>query len=114
MPDDDEHFPNEPPPEMAFDGETYRAPKDYQRLKGQLERVLVLLERGGWYTLAQLAKEAGGSEASVSARLRDLRKPKYGSRIIERERIDGGLYKYRLGVIRKELMSIRQCGSADS
>jgi len=43
-----------------------------------------------------LAHWAGGSEASVSARLRDLRKAKFGAHTIERQRVSAGLFRYRM------------------
>lgn len=85
-----------PPAQAAFDGSTYSAPDDHTRLRGQLWRVFQLMSDGRWRTLAEIAEDAGGSEASVSARLRDLRKEQYGARDIRRERVSGGLWKYRM------------------
>jgi len=81
----------------AFDGRTYEPEFDYSRLTGQLLRVYSRIKDGRWYSLADLAEYAGGSEAACSARLRDLRKSKYGSRIIDRRRVGTtGLFQYRL------------------
>lgn len=80
----------------AFDGATYEPQLDYVRLTGQLQRVAALMSDGRFRTLNEIAREAGGTEASVSARLRDLRKPRYGARAVERERVVGGLFRYRL------------------
>lgn len=88
--------PFNPPPLRAFDGRTYHPGQDYVRLNGQLERVALLMNDGLFRTLAEIAAKVGGTEASVSARLRDFRKTKYGAREVERERISGGLYRYRL------------------
>jgi len=85
-----------PPAHRAFDGETYEPDQDHTRLKGQLWNVFQLMSDGQWRTLSEIAESAGGSEASVSARLRDLRKDKYGAREVERKRVNGGLYTYRL------------------
>ena len=74
----------QPPKRTAFDGKTYDAQRDYERLKGQLGKVHDLMADGQWRSLKRIALSVGGSEASVSSRLRDLRKPKYGSRVIER------------------------------
>lgn len=87
-----------PPAQKAFDGKTYDPSKDHKRLRGQLGRVHGLMRDGEWRTLRRIANGCGGSEASVSARLRDLRKPKYGSHVVERRRVSGGLYEYRLVV----------------
>ena len=81
-----------------FDGDTYNAKLDEFRLKGQLDRVRAIMADGVWRTLRNLAVLVGGSEAGVSARLRDLRKPQFGGRTVERRRVEGesGLHEYRL------------------
>jgi hypothetical protein len=81
----------------VFDGSTYEPEHDAVRLEGLLARVYAYLERHSWVTLAELAQGTRGTEASVSARLRDLRKPRYGNHVIDRRRADGGLFQYRLG-----------------
>jgi len=48
-----------------------------------LRRVLVVLQAGSWVTLRGLAARVGCSETGVSARLRDLRKAKYGRHSVE-------------------------------
>ena len=79
-----------------FDGETYEPEIDQKRLTGQLLRVYTLMSDGHWRTLAQIAKEAQGSEASVSARLRDLRKERFGRYRIDKRRVVGGLWEYKM------------------
>ena len=49
-----------------------------------------------WHTLYGLSLTTLAPEASVSARLRDLRKQKYGAHTIERRHIGSGLWEYRL------------------
>ena len=85
-----------PPRAKAFDGKTYEPDQDHERLKGQLWRVFQLMSDGNWRTLDEIAFVVKGSEAACSARLRDLRKPKYGSREIERKRVADGLWQYRM------------------
>jgi len=80
----------------AFDGKTYEPERDYERLKGQLARVRDLMSDGNWRTLTMISKVCGGTEASVSARLRDLRKQKYGSLNVERRYVHDGLWEYRV------------------
>lgn len=82
--------------DAQFDGATYHPALDQKRLSGQLERVHKLLSDGNWWGLKSLAYAADGSEAAVSARIRDLRKERFGSHVIERRRIAGGLYQYRM------------------
>lgn len=84
------------PPLHAFDGHTYDPAQDFHRLKGQLAKVFRAMQDGQWHCLSHLAEIAGGSEAGVSARIRDLRKPKFGAHNIERRRNGGGLWVYRL------------------
>ena len=98
----------EPTPRKAFDGDTYDVKRDYTRLKGQLGRVYSLMIDGQWRTLEEIATCIGGSEAAVSARLRDFRKKKYGRMIVERKHCGGGLYIYRL--IPPTLDSLQQLG----
>ena len=84
-------------PAEAFDGRTYQPEFDYSRLTGQLLRVFHRMKDGRWYSLADISEYAGGSEAACSARLRDLRKSRYGSRIIDRRRVGtSGLWQYRM------------------
>lgn len=82
-----------------FDGETFDAALDEDRLTTQLERVRAFMLRGHWHTLAEIARAVQGSEASVSARLRDLRKARFGGFIVQRRRRGdpkSGLHEYRV------------------
>lgn len=85
-----------PEPSERFDGATYEADQDCARLTGQLLDVYALLKNGGWWSLRELSNYAGCSEASASARLRDLRKTRFGSHVIDRKRVEGGLFAYRM------------------
>ncbi len=79
-----------------FDGATYDRPRDHARLGSQLQRVGRLMLDGRWRTLAEIADTTGAPEASVSARLRDLRKDKFGGHVLEAECVQAGLWRYRL------------------
>lgn len=79
-----------------FDGKTYEPAHDKKRLTKQLDAVRNVMRGGEWITIALLARATGGSEAGVSARLRDLRKPKFGGHTVERKRGEGGVFFYRL------------------
>lgn len=84
---------------MNFDGATFSPILDGKRLTTQFDRVRALMLDGGWRTLQEVAAIAGGSEAGVSARIRDLRKPRFGALVVERRRRgDGksGVHEYRL------------------
>lgn len=83
----------------AFGGATFSPEHDQQRLTSQLERVRLLMADGRWRTLAHIATEVHGSEAGVSARLRDLRKPDHGGYVIQRQRRGDpkrGIHIYRM------------------
>lgn len=91
-----------------FDGTTYEPTLDGERLGTQLARVFGIMcearTSDQWLTLEQIARLILGrwgvkaSEASVSARLRDLRKERYGGHKVHRRRVKGadGLFEYQL------------------
>lgn len=81
---------------IEFDGATYTPSLDQSRLSNQLTRVVGLMVDGEWRTLRGIADAVQAPEASVSARLRDLRKPKFGGWKVERQRATAGLHEYRL------------------
>jgi hypothetical protein len=85
-----------------FDGATYIRGRDHARLSGQMLVVFDTMKGGGWWSLKQLASRARGSETSASARLRDLRKPKFGGHEVERRYMGAGLWQYRLIVRENE------------
>lgn len=74
---------------------------DAPRIGKQLAAVQQVMGSGKWYTLEQLQLALGGmgivaSTQSISARVRDLRKPRFGSHTVERQAVGGGLFQYRL------------------
>lgn len=83
---------------MPFDGGTYDPALDYERLSSQLSRVRMLMVDGQWRSLYEIHEDLGrrDSEAAISARLRDLRKPKFGGHTVERRRRSRSLFEYRL------------------
>ena len=87
------------------DGATYDHERDGRRLACQQNRVLARLRDGEWWTLKRLAQATGDPEASISARVRDLRKPRFGSHVIERRYVERGLWQYRLVTGQLELLS---------
>jgi hypothetical protein len=85
------------------DGTTYDHGRDGQRLANQHARIFELMKDGQWRTLGLIAAMTRDPESSVSARLRDFRKPKFGGHGVERRHLGQGLFEYRL-VIRPELV----------
>ena len=75
------------------DGDTYDHERDGQRLATLQARVTAAMSDGQWWTLRGLAAYTRGSEASVSARLRDLRKRGH---VIEKRYVHRGLWLYRM------------------
>jgi hypothetical protein len=88
----------------TFDGDTLEK-GDEPRLWSQLEAMKHLYQTRplgeGWRTLANIRTNLKylysltASEASISARLRDLRKERFGAYQVERKRI-GSIYAYRV------------------
>jgi hypothetical protein len=79
-----------------FDGETFRQDRDGARLFRQLEAVKGLMADGRWRSYTEIGEELGIPQASASARVRDLRKVKFGALTVER-RYDGeGLWRFRV------------------
>lgn len=79
-----------------FDGSTYDHNRDGDRLARQLTAVRELMADGEWRTLGEIAATVQAPQASVSARLRDLRKSRFGSFTVERKYLGDGLFQYRV------------------
>jgi hypothetical protein len=93
-----ELFPLLPRP-PRFDGVVYDPAFDDDRLRKQLGRVWACMRDGRWRTLAEIEAVTGDPQASISAQLRHLRKPRFGEYTIDkRPRGDRaqGLFEYRL------------------
>ena len=93
----------------TFDGHTYDPRQDQRRLGKQAQAVWDLmtaqgkwkgLAGNGWWTLSAIASWTHFPESSISARLRDFRKPRFGSHMVERRRRKDmhGTWEYRLVV----------------
>lgn len=82
-----------------FDGETFEKQHDGTRLARQLTAVRAYMNDGRWHTLGEIAAAVRAPQASVSARLRDLRKDRFGARVVERRHRharERGIFEYRL------------------
>lgn len=84
------------PATQHFDGQTYDHSRDCIRLTGQLAAVKAVMLDAGEHRLSELAMLCGCSEASASARLRDLRKDRFGGWRIIRTHVKNGLFTYRM------------------
>jgi len=83
---------------LHFDGVTFDPDRDGSRLAAQMQAVYAVMKDGQFRTLAALAHITGAPEASVSARLRDLRKPRFGGHTVNRQYVGKGLFQYQLVV----------------
>lgn len=88
----------QPPPQIFGDraGITFDRKRDLTRLNAQAMRVFQAMQSGEWKTLREISEKTGDPEASVSARLRDLRSPKLGGFDVQREYVGKGLWRYRV------------------
>jgi predicted transcriptional regulator len=79
-----------------FDGATYEPEKDQTRLSRQMDMVVRLMSDGTWRSLEEVSAELDIPTQSASARLRDLRKKRFGYRRVDRRRRGGGTFEYRV------------------
>ena len=78
------------------DGATF-AEEDRKRLNKQALRVYAVMRDEQFHSLHTISERTGDPEASISARLRDLRKAKFGGHTVVRRRIpETGVWVYRL------------------
>lgn len=88
-------------PKRTFRGETFDPELDGERLDRLLDRVRNLMLDGHWRNLAEISSATGGTEASCSARLRDLRRVENGGYQVDRRRVgepSRGIWVYRVTV----------------
>ena len=87
---------SEPSFDAHFNGDDYQPDRDKERLRGQILRVHTVIKDGRWRTLRSISDATGDPEASVSAQLRHLRKPRFGGFEIQKRYVKNVLYEYRL------------------
>jgi hypothetical protein len=83
---------------MHYGGRTFDPVLDEERLNDQTIRIYRLMNDSKWRSLAEISDETGDPEASVSARLRDLRKDDFGAFVVNRRRRkpSSGQWEYQL------------------
>lgn len=81
---------------IDFDGATYVPTRDGTRLRRQLDIVRRAMQDLREHTLSELSMLTRGTTASISARLRDLRKAKHGGYTIIRRSLGRGIHSYRM------------------
>lgn len=93
--------PDRIPRSPLFDSGIDLTTADHQRLHTQLDRLLSVVRDGQWWTVEGLQDEIWGRfkvrdpQASLSAQLRNARKPKHGGYTVERRRV-GNCWQFRL------------------
>jgi hypothetical protein len=94
--------------QRRFNGRaTYNAARDHDRLSRQYDHVFAVMRDGKPRTLASIRREAARrfhmrhSIASISARLRDMRKKRFGRHIVNRDYVGAGLWQYTV-IVRKQ------------
>lgn len=84
---------------MRFSGGTYEPEHDHDRLKKQFLRVRSVMKDAEWRTLFEVESIIGDPVQSISARLRDFRKERFGGHTVNRRRRGPekrGLFEYQL------------------
>ena len=86
-------------PTLDFGGESYDRERDGKRLYPDLIKLrsFMLRHQNIWFTPQSICTATGKDWATTSARLRDLRKKKFGGYTIERRYLKDGLWEYRMG-----------------
>lgn len=85
-----------------FSGDDYDHDRDHGRLDAQIARVHAVMRDGGWRTVEEVQAViltrygVEDRETSISAQIRNLRKPENGEHTIRRQYVGGGLYRFRL------------------
>lgn len=74
---------------MNFNGAAYDPVLDHSRLVNQLEEIRGYMADGEYKTIKEISDATGHPENSVSAQLRNLRKPLFGGYRVERRYIEG-------------------------
>lgn len=79
------------------DGSTFSRSRDGVRLNEQCQDVFNFLSDNCWHTLREAHERTGHPEASISARIRDLKKERFGGFKISKRYINNGLWQYKMG-----------------
>lgn len=92
---------------LPFQGTTYVPSLDRERLGDQLIRVIDLMADGKWRSLREIAGATDDPEASISARLRDIRKLCGADAMESRRRpsVDArkGVWEYKVNLLPEQL-----------
>ncbi len=85
------------PPAPHFNGPDYVPALDQKRLSTQNDRIRDFMLDGRFRTLQEIETALGFPQASISAQLRHLKKPRFGAYTLnKRRRKLAGLFEYQL------------------
>ena len=87
-----------------FKGSNYIEQRDHDRLSDQKTKIFNLMEDGIFRTLDQISSQIKEPPASISAQLRHLRKPSFGSHIVNKKYRGDGLFSYQLIVNKQKTL----------
>lgn len=77
-------------------GKTFFRQRDADRLSRQARAVWNVMRDNRWRTLPEIARVLEEPQQSISARLRDLRKDRFGGWDVQREYVAHGVWRYRV------------------
>lgn len=86
---------------MSTFGPDYSPVVDGPRINRQHEAIKALMLDGIWRSLAEIEALTGYPQASISAQLRHLRKPQFGSYVVLRRMRESGLREYQVSPVKK-------------
>ena len=82
---------------MTFGGATFDEERDGERLSTEMEAVKRVMFDGQWHTLPELHALTGyPSTAALDSRIRDLRKKKWGTHMVESKYVSRSVWAYRV------------------
>ncbi len=81
---------------LHFDGADVIHERDSPRLTTQLDVIRTKMMDGQWWNVDELRIATGYPSTSISAQIRNLRKPRMGGWTVERRHVGDGLYEFRL------------------
>jgi hypothetical protein len=81
---------------MSTFGPAFDEEKDENRLARQNVKIRQLMIDGNWRSLNEISNILNFPEASVSAQLRHLRKPRFGAFLVRKRRRTVGTWEYQV------------------
>ena len=77
-------------------GPAYVEERDGERIALQMDAIYQYLSQQRWLTLSEIEDALGYPQASISAQLRNLRKPRFGGHRVIKRYVSNGLWAYQL------------------